>query len=242
MGKMREVAGNGRTILYVSHSLPSIAALCHHALWLDEGQVKGYGTARSIVGEYLGSVKSKSHTVLEHRTDRTGDGSMKIVAVRLTSNAPDGVICITSQLRLSIDYRADGPVRHPSVRVGIDDHGVGIFGLDSNIAGGLPEELPAQGTIECLTDPINLSPGRYFVHIVLLRAGLIADYVVDASAFDVEPTTVFSSGRLPEQGWALNVLRHSWSVPASDAVQEEEQVPAGVAVHSATNGSVQQAR
>jgi lipopolysaccharide transport system ATP-binding protein len=67
MGKMREVAGNGRTILYVSHSLPSIAALCHHALWLDEGQVKGYGTARSIVGEYLGSVKSKSHKVLEYR-------------------------------------------------------------------------------------------------------------------------------------------------------------------------------
>jgi len=42
----------GATILFVSHDLPTIAALCERAVWLSGGRVQAAGDARDVVGRY----------------------------------------------------------------------------------------------------------------------------------------------------------------------------------------------
>ncbi len=51
--KMRDVASGGRTVLFVSHNVPAVRALCKNAVWLKEGMVAGYGPANEIVDRYL---------------------------------------------------------------------------------------------------------------------------------------------------------------------------------------------
>jgi lipopolysaccharide transport system ATP-binding protein len=53
LGKMKDVAGEGRTVLFVSHNLPSIRVLCNKCLYLDKGTVKSTGNTDSIISEYL---------------------------------------------------------------------------------------------------------------------------------------------------------------------------------------------
>jgi len=49
---MRELLERAGTIVFVSHSLPQVADFCDRALWLEKGQVRDIGDAKSIVDAY----------------------------------------------------------------------------------------------------------------------------------------------------------------------------------------------
>ena len=54
LGKMQEVARNeGRTVLFVSHNMASIATLAQNCLFLDEGRVAMYGPTDEVIGRYM---------------------------------------------------------------------------------------------------------------------------------------------------------------------------------------------
>ncbi len=53
LGKMHEVSRGGRTVLFVSHNMGAIQALCSRALWLDQGQVRCDGEATDTINRYL---------------------------------------------------------------------------------------------------------------------------------------------------------------------------------------------
>jgi lipopolysaccharide transport system ATP-binding protein len=55
IGKMREIAGNGRTVLFISHDMKSINDLCNRAIWLDKGRVRADSTdVQRVTQGYLG--------------------------------------------------------------------------------------------------------------------------------------------------------------------------------------------
>ena len=39
LGKMSDVAGEGRTVLFVSHNMAAVQSLCQRVIWLNEGSV-----------------------------------------------------------------------------------------------------------------------------------------------------------------------------------------------------------
>jgi lipopolysaccharide transport system ATP-binding protein len=53
LGKMGDVAREGRTVLFVSHGMDAIRRLCKTAIWLDGGKVRRVGDARECVSQYL---------------------------------------------------------------------------------------------------------------------------------------------------------------------------------------------
>jgi lipopolysaccharide transport system ATP-binding protein len=52
LGKMGEVSRDGRTVIFVSHSIPMISSLCTHAFLLSHGELVAAGNTRKIVAEY----------------------------------------------------------------------------------------------------------------------------------------------------------------------------------------------
>jgi lipopolysaccharide transport system ATP-binding protein len=62
LGKMKDVAGHGRTILFVSHNMTSIAALCGRGIYMKNGMVDRVGDIDSIIKRYMeeSSVKEDS--------------------------------------------------------------------------------------------------------------------------------------------------------------------------------------
>jgi lipopolysaccharide transport system ATP-binding protein len=53
LGKMEDVGKEGRTILFVSHNMPAIEALCTNALWLRSGNIVGRGHVSEQITQYL---------------------------------------------------------------------------------------------------------------------------------------------------------------------------------------------
>src|SRR5918912_765108 len=52
LGKMREVSGQGRTVLFVSHNMSAIRTLCDRAILLKEGRVAADGAVEAVVTQY----------------------------------------------------------------------------------------------------------------------------------------------------------------------------------------------
>jgi lipopolysaccharide transport system ATP-binding protein len=53
LGKMGNVAREGRTVLFVSHNMVAIQSLCSRAIWLNEGQIMAEGNPAQVVASYL---------------------------------------------------------------------------------------------------------------------------------------------------------------------------------------------
>jgi lipopolysaccharide transport system ATP-binding protein len=53
LGKMGDVAGEGRTVLFVSHNTAAVSSLCDWAIRLDRGRVAGQGPSSDVVRKYL---------------------------------------------------------------------------------------------------------------------------------------------------------------------------------------------
>ncbi|MFT2009539.1 ABC transporter ATP-binding protein [Pontibacter sp. 13R65] len=58
LGKMREVSqSEGRTVLFVSHSMQAVNNLCDTALWLNKGRMQAIGPVHNVVNKYITQVQ-----------------------------------------------------------------------------------------------------------------------------------------------------------------------------------------
>ena len=71
LGRMREVAGEGRTLLFVSHNMAAVRQLCTHGVFLESGQVRLSGSMDEAIGAYLAAGASVSDRFEREVTDST---------------------------------------------------------------------------------------------------------------------------------------------------------------------------
>jgi len=56
MARMRQLMSKGCTVLFVSHSIDAVRALCTHAIWLDSGSIKMQGDVTTVTNAYMNDV------------------------------------------------------------------------------------------------------------------------------------------------------------------------------------------
>jgi lipopolysaccharide transport system ATP-binding protein len=83
IGKMENVAGEGRTVLFVSHNMGAVQRLCTRAILLSEGKTVADGTASSVVEQYLSSgMSQQGERIWKDRNKAPGDKVVTLIAVR----------------------------------------------------------------------------------------------------------------------------------------------------------------
>ena len=55
LGKMKDVARDGRTILFVSHNMEAVRNLCKRTVWLKDGRVHNDGPTEQVIEDYFDS-------------------------------------------------------------------------------------------------------------------------------------------------------------------------------------------
>jgi homopolymeric O-antigen transport system ATP-binding protein len=210
LGKMGDVAKQGRTVLFVSHNMAAIQSLCSRAIGLEAGRIVCAGSVAEVVQNYLNSGAELKSTPLGDRMDRAGDGSARLVSITVGSADGESIIHSSSRLAVTIRYESDRQLQHPIFLVSVNDPvGSGIFLLNSEGAEGLPDILPSHGSVTCITDPINVTPGRCSINVALLKGAVIADHVVSATYFDVEADNAYGP-KVPPRSWVLCLVRQRW--------------------------------
>ncbi len=83
LGKMRDVASSGRTVLFVSHHMQSVQVLCNRAMYLEKGRLKYLGAVPGAIEHYMSSFQ-KSATEITDPKRRGGTGEMRVTAISPT--------------------------------------------------------------------------------------------------------------------------------------------------------------
>ena len=217
LGKIGDVAREGRTVLFVSHNLATVEALCHSCLYIADGRLAATGPPSQMIGHYMAAGLEQDAGMRDlriHAGRRNGSETMiSSIAVYSAGAEPTGVVRMGESLAIHVRYVAERPVR-PVLSVAIKTvHGVPIFNLSDRDAQQLASCSPAeQGTVVCEIPQIPLLPGNYLVDLALGDSASDIDVIADAISFEVLPADVLGTGRLPspvhgpifcKAGWRL---------------------------------------
>lgn len=90
LGKMKEVAGEGRTVLFVSHNMTAVKKLCSKGLLLDQGRVVFIGSAEETVQAYFvqNSEVNKTYQVFEDSTSAPGALGVYLKKIAISPSDP----------------------------------------------------------------------------------------------------------------------------------------------------------
>jgi len=115
VGRMNEVTGEGRTVLFVSHDLDAVQRVCSECVLLDRGRVVTRGRTADVIQQYLAQVTGGARVLdridLTERP-RSGTGEARFAAVRVLP-VPGGVNGRTypdGPLELELDIESMRPV------------------------------------------------------------------------------------------------------------------------------------
>ncbi|MGH9334213.1 MAG: Wzt carbohydrate-binding domain-containing protein, partial [Vicinamibacteria bacterium] len=107
MGKIDEVSSRGRTVLFVSHNMASIARLCRTVMFLDRGRLLQTGTAQEVISSYLSRSDLSAGGVKWELESAPGDEYLRISEVSIL-NAQGQAVSLVSQdqeVAIAIRYR-----------------------------------------------------------------------------------------------------------------------------------------
>jgi lipopolysaccharide transport system ATP-binding protein len=212
LGRMNEVAGEGRTVLFVSHQMEAVQSLCTRAVWLQEGSVVRDGPTDDVIAEYLADTSTRLKTTpLAARTDRTGDGTCRLTAIAVDdgSGRPPRTGS-PMQVAVTISTNGGSPNGHSlALRIPVRDSMdrlVTVLGND--LSGETLQARPGHSTLVCRLDRLPLTPGAYALDAALRCNGTLADKVFGAAQFDVLPGDFFGSGKTEQVG--MLHVPHRW--------------------------------
>jgi lipopolysaccharide transport system ATP-binding protein len=83
LGRMEDMSGSGRTVLFVSHNMQAVNQLCDRAIWLEGGQIHEEGEPSEVVTHYLHSAfGSGSRISWADDENAPGDDLARLLSVR----------------------------------------------------------------------------------------------------------------------------------------------------------------
>ena len=188
LGKMEDVAKEGRTVLFVSHNMAAITSLCSISLLLDRGYVKQTGPPSLVIASYMSSGCADSNAIclLDHPNRTPG---YQQLLTRIVLDLEDGNIAYYGQpLKLELDYNFPYPIATPQFVISFHTAaGVRAFSLISDYQrNNVPSSLEGEGRIECQIKNLPLLPGTYFISLRLWQPGQKLDEIDNIIAFQVE--------------------------------------------------------
>ena len=218
MGRMREVGRSGSTILFVSHNMPAIEALCTRAILMDHGKVAMDGSVRDLVQEY-------------HRRVLQGQGDMGTALSEINSptrvhkifrsatllderGEPTNFIGAGGRFHLRLNLDAPINVESPTVTVGIDDSlGQRLLSLQTPLTNAVLTRLTQPGVLDCIVESLPLAPGDYWIKLGFAATPDEIDEIERAMRFTVTEGELFGSGRGHHRG--LCVAPSQWRFEAT---------------------------
>jgi lipopolysaccharide transport system ATP-binding protein len=216
LGKMGEVIGQGRTLLFVSHNLEVIGKLCARGILLDQGMAIADGSVNEVLSTYQAALVQNSILNISERVDRIGNGILKFKHISMADASGKPITSVFSgqACQFIIEFENKGV------------ESAGSFQLDVGVTSEKDEKLTWFSTslsadgrfslshhhknIYLVIDPIPLMPGKYWLTLFCKYNGEIADWVSNAFLFSVEAGDFYGSGKLNNKEWGYLLLRHTF--------------------------------
>ena len=206
----------GKTILFCSHSLYQLEAICSRALWIDHGQIRAHGEATEVVrayNDYLSGLSApnaaESRVVIEEKSVAREKGVAKLGAIRVKVDGRAGdrldALSGKSDVGIEVAFTSDPALPCPSVAAGFMWQDGRVVSSASTHFEHVPMERTkdGDGKVELVFPRLPLLSGSYWASVYLLcENGIhVYDYVNFVAEINVTQANL-------EQG--IVSLPHTW--------------------------------
>jgi lipopolysaccharide transport system ATP-binding protein len=223
IGKMGDVSKHGRTVLFVSHNMSSIATLCESALLIDSGKIEFWGSAPVTVGKYLSTLHSNSTSLeLRRYQNRKGTGEAKIVKAALLDAEKRLCNRFSYGDDILFEYDIEAVRKCPKLITVVwikTATGIPVLHLaNQDDPRSSPFSVSSRKRIRCCMKNCLLIPGTYFVSFWIAPNHYSdVDIVYDALQFKMEPGNLMSRGF--DMSWKNAIFHQStyWSIEDVEA-------------------------
>ncbi|KQY47484.1 ABC transporter ATP-binding protein [Cellulomonas sp. Root137] len=186
----------GRTVVVVSHSMPSLRAMADHAAWLEKGVLKETGPAAGVLERYLDSTHSDVQVDEQGRV-RWGSGEGRVRSVEVLPERGGTVLRSGDEAIVRIHFDAKEPIDNPVFGLAIEtSDGTYLWASNTRDAGLRVDRISGRGSVDCHLPSLALQPGSFVVlaSIVDSTTTHTYDYLRDAGRFSVDHGPVRESG------------------------------------------------
>jgi len=198
LGKMGEVAKEGRTVLFVSHNMEAIRRLCNEAMLLECGKLRRRGEVDGVISDYIGQIIDRSpEKVWPIVESAPGDNFIRLHAVRVhdENGNMQNTFDIRRPIFIEVQYwnLVEGIKRAPGIHVW-NDQGICLFMSYDHNSPEWQQRVFRRGLIKstCRIPGNFLAEGRFLVTVAInTEVGQSFAHVVEK---DVVSFEVFDPG------------------------------------------------
>jgi lipopolysaccharide transport system ATP-binding protein len=214
LGKMREVASGGRTILFVSHNMQAVSVLCNRGMFLRGGSLEYTGSAKGAIDMYVSSF-AKAGGQDDDPDRRYGSGEYRFISAgparQIFEGADEKVI------NFEVERRGKLAGRLWLSALVVDSNGVVIAQCDSRLIGFSVEDCPRMRGQLRFRSPW-LKPGSYRVDLAI-GAVWTMDYWEGACSMLISPVLPYPKSATSDAS-AHGLVFADFSWEASEANSE----------------------
>jgi lipopolysaccharide transport system ATP-binding protein len=162
---------NNATVLFVSHNMFTVTAMCDRVIYLSDGHVRFDGASEEVIGLY--EKENHLNGTAQLPTGSNGHASQQPIAITdlaLLDEAgnPRRAFDYGERLRIRLRFETTQPVKNPNFVVAlIRSDNVACCNYSSAVDGGDIPDLCGSGTVEVLTPPLKLISELYSIHVLV---------------------------------------------------------------------------
>ena len=187
LGKMRDVSESGRTLLFVSHNLTAVQALCNKTYYFEHGRLKMQGDTKQVITNYLSHIATtKLERTWSTPQEAPGNDEVKIKSLRLEPDYQDKLqhIDVRTPMRLQIEFWNKLDEAELNISVHLNAYtGECIFNV------GTQAQVFNKGVVAAeLAIPGNfLNDGTYVISVMIVKdTSTVLYQMPEALSFEVE--------------------------------------------------------
>jgi lipopolysaccharide transport system ATP-binding protein len=215
IGKMSEVSKQGRTVIFVSHNMPTILNLCERVILLESGKIKLDTDPTAAIKEYFESISAFSGDEDLSQIARIHGNFPIIQMVKFYDWKGDSISSIQAgeALTVRIYYHHTDILENAHFGLVFETvMGIKVFSLHSKIQKGMLPDLSHSGIIECKIPRLPLVPGTYYISAGCGSQKKQLDYIERGCQIQVTEADVFGTGRIPNPLNSLVLVDAKWEV------------------------------
>jgi lipopolysaccharide transport system ATP-binding protein len=203
LGKMGDVAKEGRTVLFVSHNMAAIENLCSRAILLHNGRIFSEGETRSVIRTYLQSFLSEtSSSSLLDVIEREGTGEIQFTYFHIEDMYGNKLPVIQSgqDVIFVFGFKCADKVnpRNVDFRFGIYTlMGERLTDVYGSYVNQVFETVPKEGEARCIIRRFPFGAGRYIIRAAIALNDVVTDFIPSVGCIDVIEGDFWGTGKVP---------------------------------------------
>lgn len=187
LGKMRDNSASGRTVLFVSHNLTAVQALCNKALYFEKGRLLEQGETNQVIATYLSKVsKTRLRREWDSPEEAPGNDLVRIRRIELVPDYQDDLTHIDVRTSMKLRFEFWNLMDRANLNLSMHLNsltGECIFNV------GTASRPYGKGLIggECTIPGYFLNDGSYTISVMVVKDTVTPLYVMEEGiTFDVE--------------------------------------------------------